>query len=147
MRHRVKGKKLGRDIKERKALFRSLVQALIKHGRIRTTRAKAKAITSLIEKLVTKAKDNSRSSLVQLSSFLTKNESIKKLTGEIAPRFGNKVGGYIRMIRLGRRKGDNAEEVLLEWSISDEKDKRKSKTKQNKKNEEEKPKNQQKKDI
>ena len=129
MRHRVKGKKLNRDIKERKALFRSLVQALIQHGKIRTTRAKGKAIIGLIEKLVTKSKENSKSSLNQVSSFLTKRESIKKLTTEIAPRFSNKVGGYIRMIRIGRRRGDNAEEVILEWTVPDEKDAKKSKQK------------------
>lgn len=117
MRHRVYGRKLNRDVKERKALFRSLIAALITHGKIKTTISKARAITSLAEKLVTAARENSRSSIVQVASFLNRKELIAKLTREIAPRFGNKIGGYLRLIRLGRRTGDNAEEVLLEWSL------------------------------
>lgn len=118
MRHKVFGKKLNRDIKERKALFRSLVQALITHGKVKTTLPKAKAVSSLIEKLVTKAKDGSRASLNQVSSFLTKRDLIRKLTGEIAPKFSHKIGGYIRLVRLGKRAGDNAEEVSMEWTES-----------------------------
>lgn len=121
MRHQVFGKKLNRDIKERKALFRSLVKAMIIHGRIKTTYAKAKAVGSLLEKLVTKAKEGSRVSKNQISSFLNQREPIKKLINDVAPRFSDKVGGYIRMIRLGRRRGDNAKEVLLEWSVSPQK--------------------------
>ena len=121
MRHKKFGKKLNRDIKERKALFRSLINSLILHGRIKTTQAKAKAVTSLIEKLVTKAKDGSWAQVNQLKSFLNRSETVKKLTDEIAPRFQNKVGGYIRMIRLGRRKSDSAQEVLVEWTIPEEK--------------------------
>lgn len=120
MRHRVFGRKLNRDIKERKALFRSLVNALILNGKIKTTYAKAKAVGSLIEKLVTKAKDGSRSSVVQIASFLNTKEPVKKLVDEIAPRFKDKVGGYIRMIRLGRRSGDNAQEVMMEWTVKPE---------------------------
>ena len=120
MRHRVFGKKLGRDIKERKALFRSLVSSLILYGRIKTTYAKAKAIISLIEKLVTKAKDGSRSQINQIYSFLNRKEPVKKLLDEIAPRFKDKIGGYIRMIRLGTRTGDNAQEVLMEWTVKEE---------------------------
>ncbi len=117
MRHRVFGRKLNRDVKERKALFRSLIAGLITHGKIKTTITRARTITSLAEKLVTHARENSRSSIVQVSSFLNKKEIIDKLTRDIAPRFGNKIGGYLRMIRLGRRAGDNAEEVFLEWSL------------------------------
>lgn len=120
MRHRVFGKKLSRDVKERKALFRSLVSSLILYGRIKTTYAKAKAIISLIEKLVTKAKDGSRSQINQIYSFLNRKEPVKKLLDEIAPRFKDKIGGYIRMIRLGTRTGDNAQEVLMEWTVKEE---------------------------
>lgn len=123
MRHQVAGRKLNRDIKERKALFKNLIIALITHGRIRTTVAKAKAIRGLAEKLVTRAKDGSSSALRQVSSFLTSKEAINKLTTNIAPRFTGKIGGYVRMIRVGVRKGDNAEEAILEWSQGDEKDK------------------------
>src|SRR3989344_1621640 len=102
MRHNVFGRKLNRDVKERKALFRSLVKAFIDKGRIKTTYAKAKAVGSLIEKLVTKAKDGSRSQATQIASFLNRNEPVKKLVNEIAPRFKDKIGGYIRMVRLGK---------------------------------------------
>ena len=121
MRHNVFGRKLNRDVKERKALFRSLVKAFIDRGRIKTTDAKARAIGSLIEKLVTKAKDGSRTSMTQLMAFFNHKEPVKKLTDEIAPRFKDKIGGYIRMIRLGRRSGDNAQEVLLEWTVPEPK--------------------------
>ena len=120
MRHKVFGRKLNRDIKERKALFRSLVSSLIINGSIKTTHAKAKAVGSLIEKLVTKAKDGSRQSIIQISSFLNKKEPIKKLTDEIAPIFKDKIGGYLRIIKLGRRAGDNAQEVRMEWSLKQE---------------------------
>ncbi|OGF98872.1 50S ribosomal protein L17 [Candidatus Gottesmanbacteria bacterium RIFCSPHIGHO2_02_FULL_39_14] len=116
MKHRVFGKKLNRDIKERKALFRNLINSLIIYGRIKTTLAKAKAIKSLIEKLVTKAKDGSRSQVNQIASFLTRKEPVKKLVNEIAPRFKDKIGGYIRMVRIGKRQGDNAEVVMMEWT-------------------------------
>ena len=116
MRHRVFGKKLNRDIKERKALFRNLINSLIIYGRIKTTYAKAKAVGSLIEKLVTKAKDGSRSQVIQIASVLNRTEPVKKLVNEIAPRFKDKIGGYIRMVRLGKRQGDNAEVVMMEWT-------------------------------
>lgn len=120
MRHRVFGRKLNRDIKERKALFRSLINAMILRGQIKTTYAKAKAVGSLIEKLVTKAKDGSRSSIGQISSVLNIDETVKKLVNDIAPRFKDKIGGFIRMIRLGRRQGDNAQVVRMEWTIKEE---------------------------
>jgi len=121
MKHQVVGSKLNRDIKERKALFKNLIIALITHGKIKTTVAKAKAIRSLAEKLVTRAKDGSSGALRQVSSFLTKKEAINKLTKNIAPRFNSKIGGYVRMTRVGVRKGDNAEEAILEWSQGDPK--------------------------
>ena len=93
---------------------------MILYGRIKTTYAKAKAIISLIEKLVTKAKDGSRSQINQIYSFLNRKEPVKKLLDEIAPRFKDKIGGYIRMIRLGTRTGDNAQEVLMEWTVKEE---------------------------
>lgn len=117
MRHQVFGKKLNRDIKERKALFRSLIHALIKHGKIKTTVAKAKAVRSIAEKLVTHAKENTTSAVYKVASFLNRKESIDKLVKDIAPRFKNKLGGYLRIIRVGKRPGDNAEEAILEWSV------------------------------
>lgn len=117
MRHQVFGKKLNRDVKERKALFKSLVLALIKSGKIKTSLARAKAVSRLVEKLVTKAKNGSEAAINQLSSFLNRKEAVDKLVKEVAPKFKTKVGGYLRIRRVNtRRKGDATEEVLLEWS-------------------------------
>lgn len=122
MRHKVFGKKLNRDIKERRALFKNLILALITHGKIRTTAAKAKAIISLAEKLVTHAKEGSNSAIRQISSVLNRQEAINKLIDDIAPMFKNKIGGYLRIIKLGKRKGDGAEEVILEWTAQEQKE-------------------------
>lgn len=121
MRHRISGKKLGRDIDTRKALFKSLIIALIKYGKIKTTVAKAKAIQRIIDKLVTYAKDGSSSAIKQLSSFLVRREPINKLINVITPRLKDKQGGYSRMIRVGKRKGDAVEQAILKWSVEEEK--------------------------
>ena len=128
MKKNVFGRKLNRDQKQKKALFKGLVLALIQHGSIKTTFAKAKAVSSLVDKLVTKAKDGSSGGMRQLSSFLLKKEAINKLTKVVAPRFKDKMGGYSKITKLGRRKGDQAEEVLLEWSIPEPEDKKKKKS-------------------
>lgn len=133
MKHKVKGKKLGRDAKQRKALFKSLISSLIEHGRIRTTLAKGKAVQKLAEKLVTKAKDGSTSAIRQVSAFLAKKKTVNKLVNVIAPRFKDKIGGYSRMIRAGRRKGDMSQEIILEWSIKEEQKKPTAKKGKNKK--------------
>lgn len=132
MRHQVFGKKLNRDVKERKALFKSLVIALIQHGKIKTTVAKAKAIKGLVDKLVTKAKNGSSNAQRQLSSFLTQKEVINKLILEVAPRFKDKIGGYLRLIKLGKRHSDNTEEAILTWSVEEVKKQDKEKKKDNK---------------
>lgn len=117
MRHNVFGKKLGRDIKERKALFRQLIRDLIKHGKIKTTLAKAKAVQGQAEKLVTFAKENTDASRRNIEAFLTQKESIRRLMSSIAPRFSERVGGYIRIYRLDKRPGDNAQQVVMEWTF------------------------------
>lgn len=121
MKHRKKGKKLGRSAKQRSALFKSLISSLIEHGRIKTTLAKGKAVQKIAEKLVTKAKEGSNSAMGQVSSFLTRKKTVNKLVNVIAPRFKDKIGGYSRVIRIRRRKGDLSEEVILEWSLPEEK--------------------------
>lgn len=121
MRHQVFGRKLNRDVKERKALFKSLLNALITHGKIKTTFAKAKAVQRLAEKLVTHAKENSSSTLRQITSFVNSRDSIDKLLKDIAPRFTTRIGGYVRMIKLGKRKSDSTEEVILEWTEGERK--------------------------
>jgi large subunit ribosomal protein L17 len=120
MRHQVFGKKLNRDIKERKALYRSLIEGLILHERIKTTMPKAKAVRDIADKLVTKAKNGSNASKSLLESFLCKKAVIAKLVTDIAPRFKEKSGGYIRIVKLGKRTGDFADMVNLEWSVQPE---------------------------
>lgn len=116
MLHKTFGWKLNRDVKERKALFRSLIIALIQYGKIETTVVKAKAVSRIADKLVTKAKENTDASIRKLSSFLTQKEAINKMRKEIAPKFLKRQGGYVRIRRTGIRSGDGTQKVTLEWS-------------------------------
>jgi len=116
MKHKVFGKKLNRDVKQRQALFKGLVQALVEHGKINTTLPKAKAVQGLIEKTVTEAKESTTASMRQVAAILNKKELITKLVSVIAPKFKDKQGGYVRILRIGKRSGDNAEAVIMEWS-------------------------------
>lgn len=123
MRHRVAGKQLGRNTDQRKALRLSLAIALLEHGRIQTTRAKADYIRGHVEKLITLAKRSKAHSdpnrvvhaqRIAASRLNNDRELVSKLFNEIAPRFENRAGGYTRIYKLGPRKGDSAEMVLLE---------------------------------
>ena len=125
MRHRVAGKKLGRSTAHRKALRRNLVIALFQHGRIRTTRAKAEAIRGQAEKMITRAKHGLEAEesnpaagvharRVAASRLNNDRKIVQILFDEIAPRYIDRPGGYTRMLKLGMRKGDAAEMVLLE---------------------------------
>ncbi len=123
MRHRVRGKKLGRNPNQRKGLRLALATALLTHGRIETTRAKADFIRSDVEKLISLAKrsklhDNParvvHAQRIAASRLNNDRELVSKLFNEIAPRFENRAGGYTRILKLGQRKGDAAEMVLLE---------------------------------
>ncbi|PJF44907.1 MAG: 50S ribosomal protein L17 [Phototrophicales bacterium] len=124
MRHRVAGKMLGRDYDHRKALRRNLMIALIEHERIETTEAKMKAIRGEVEKMITKAKraiaheDPNRREHVRriLMARLGNNEAAaNKIFDELAPRFVDRPGGYTRRYKLGPRKGDGAQMVVLEF--------------------------------
>ncbi len=120
MRHHVFGKKLGRDVKERNALFRSLIEALITHGKIETTLAKAQAMRSQAEKLITHAKNNTVASRRKISFFVQKKASMYRLMNNLAPAFAQRAGGYTRMHRTQTRPGDNGQQVILEW-VTDKK--------------------------
>lgn len=115
MRKNVFGKQLKRDKNERKALFKSLLTSLVMHERIQTTQAKAKAIKGDADKLITKAKKGGLHAYRLVEPELH-TEAVKKLLTIIAPRFTNRHGGYTRIIRVGKRLKDNAQEVLLEWT-------------------------------
>jgi large subunit ribosomal protein L17 len=113
MRHRKKIKKLGRKKKQRKALFKSLANQLLKHEKIKTTESRAKELRPQIEKLITKAKKNDLSSRRYLARFLKKN-IVKKLAEEIAPRYKDRAGGYTRITKAKKRKGDASETAIIE---------------------------------
>jgi large subunit ribosomal protein L17 len=115
MKKNVFGRKLSRDKNERHALFISLMSALVMKERIITTEAKAKAIRADVEKLVTKAKDGSNAAKLVLKKSLSQ-EAFDKILGDVAPRFSKKQGGYVRLIKAGKRFGDDAPVVVMEWT-------------------------------
>jgi large subunit ribosomal protein L17 len=114
LRHQRSGKKLGRDSAHRKALYSNLAGALIEHGRIRTTEAKAKAVKPFAEKMITLGKRGDLHARRQALAALRSNTVVHQLFAEIAPRFAERPGGYTRIVRLGQRQGDAAEMVYLE---------------------------------
>ena len=114
MRHRNAGYKLGRVTQHRWALFRNLLVALFRHERIQTTEAKAKAVRGLADQMITLAKRDNLHARRQVLSMVPDTDVVGQLFGTIAPRFGDRNGGYTRLIKTGRRPGDNAPMVLLE---------------------------------
>jgi len=122
MRHHVAGYKLGRTKDQRISLRRTLIRQLFTHERIQTTRAKAAAIRSEAEKLITVARNSAKGSDIEkvnarrLVASRIGNDPVivKKLFDDIAPRFSNRNGGYTRVLKLGPRQGDAAEMVLME---------------------------------
>jgi len=114
MRHRKAGFKLKRDPAARKALLRGLVTSVIEQERIITTVPKAKAARPLVEKMITLAKRDTLHARRQAASFLETPASVQKLFDKLGTRFGQRAGGYTRIVRLGWRKGDGAEQAMLE---------------------------------
>ncbi len=115
MRHRVKGRKLNRNLGQRKALYRGLLISLVKHEKIETTLTKAKAVRPEIEKLVTIAKKGDLTARRRLLKFVPQKEIVAKMIDEIGPRFKDRPGGYLRIVKLGPRPSDRAEMARLEW--------------------------------
>ena len=120
MRHQISGYKLGRNDAQRRALLRNLISQLFLHGRIQTTEAKARAIRSDAEKLITIAKNGLRADGNKVharrlvAARLNGVDVAKKLFDEIAPRYEARPGGYTRMYKLGMRQGDGAEMAIIE---------------------------------
>ncbi len=119
MRHRKKGRQLGRNTKHRHALFRNLVTSLLEHERIETTEAKAKEIRGFAEKMITLGKNGSLHARRQALSFIQKKDIVSKLFDDVAGRFRGRHGGYTRIIPTRRRPGDGAELVALELIARD----------------------------
>ena len=115
MQHRKAGKKIGRTASHRLALFRNLIRAMIISEKIVTTETKAKAIKPIIEKLISRSRKNELSQIRLAAIWLPDKTLLKKLMTTIAPRYLNRSGGYTRIIKLGRRAGDAAPMVQLEF--------------------------------
>ncbi len=114
MRHKIAGFKLKRDPSARRALLRGLVTSVIEQERVITTVPKAKAVKPLVDKMITLAKRDTLHARRQAASFLMTPASVQKLFEKLGTRFGQRAGGYTRIIRLGWRKGDGAEQAMLE---------------------------------
>ena len=114
MRHRISGKKLSLNHDQRKALFKNLINSLILHGQIRTTEAKAKGVRRLVEKLITRGKEQTLHSRRLIAAFLQNKKAVNKIVDELAPLFKKRPGGYTRIVRMGERRGDRAPMVKLE---------------------------------
>jgi len=114
MRHHRSGKKLGRDSSHRKALYSNLAGALIEHGRIRTTEAKAKAVKPFAEQMITLGKRGDLHARRLALAELRSQYVVHHLFADVAPRFADRPGGYTRIVKLGPRLGDAADMVYLE---------------------------------
>lgn len=107
-------RKLGRTSDHRKAMLRAMVTFLLENGRIETTVTRAKEVRSMTEKMITTAKTNDLHSKRRVLSYVTKEDVVKKLFDEIAPRYAEVNGGYTRIIKTGPRRGDAAEMAVIE---------------------------------
>ncbi|MBH41524.1 MAG: 50S ribosomal protein L17 [Candidatus Magasanikbacteria bacterium] len=115
MRHRKKKITLGREKAQREALMRSLAESLILHGAIKTTSAKAKALRTVVEPLVTKAKRGNLFDKRMVSKVLYTKLAVEKLMKDIGPRYKDRQGGYTRITKIGSRPNDGAEVVRIEF--------------------------------
>ncbi|MHC1737862.1 MAG: 50S ribosomal protein L17 [Ignavibacteriaceae bacterium] len=148
MRHKVKGTKLNRTASHRKALMRNMTTSLLKHKRIKTTLAKAKALRVYVEPIITKAKENDLNAKKYVMEIIKDKDVVKSLFTEIIDSVADRKGGYTRIVKLGQRLGDAAEMAIIELvdfnevanakaSESKEKKEAKAKEKKEKKSSEE----------
>jgi large subunit ribosomal protein L17 len=114
VRHHKSGRKLGRDASHRKALYANLTGALIEHGRIKTTVAKAKEVRPVAEQMITLGRRGGVHARRQALKFLRSQDVVHKLFSDVGPRFKDREGGYSRIVRIGPRLGDAAEMAYLE---------------------------------
>ncbi len=114
MRHRKTVIKLSRDRDSRRALLKNLADSLVLYERIQTTPAKAKALRSFVEPLITKAAENTLASRRYLLRHLQTENSVKKLIEVLGPKYKDRPGGYTRILKIANRKGDNAPQVVIE---------------------------------
>ena len=120
MKHRIKGKKLNRTSSHRKALFKNMAQAIIKHEQIITTLPKAKTMKPIVDKLITLGKNGTLHARRQAFSKLRDDSIVSKLFGTLATRYAERNGGYTRVLKAGYRYGDAAAMAILELVDRDE---------------------------
>ena len=120
MKHKIKGKKLNRTSSHRKALFKNMAQAIIKHEQIITTLPKAKTMKPIVEKLITLAKKGSLHARRQAYSKLQDEKMVTKLFETLATRYADRAGGYTRVLKAGYRYGDAAAMAVIELVDRDE---------------------------
>lgn len=114
MRHKMSGRKLNRTSSHRKAMFANLATQLLMHEQIKTTLPKAKDLRSVIEPLITKARQDTVAARREVLKTIRDKDVVHKLFTEIAPRFANRPGGYTRVLKAGFRKGDAADMAIIE---------------------------------
>ena len=114
MRHRNAGFKLGRNTSHRRALLRNLTTSVIVEDRVQTTLTKAKAVRPHVEKMITLGKKGDLHSRRQALSFLQTDKAVTRLFDEVAKRYSDRQGGYLRIVRTGFQKGDGAEKAFIE---------------------------------
>jgi len=114
MKHNVSGYKLKRDVGARNSLLKGLVTSVIEHERVITTVPKAKAVKPLVDRMITLAKRDSLHTRRQAAAFLETPAAVKKLFDKLGTRFGQRQGGYTRVVKLGWRRGDGAEQAIIE---------------------------------
>jgi large subunit ribosomal protein L17 len=114
MRHRKAGYKLGRNTSHRRALLRNLVTSILIEDRVETTLTKAKAVRPHVERMITLGKKGDLHARRQALSFLMTREAVSRLFDTVAPRYGDRNGGYLRIVRTGFQRGDGAEKAYIE---------------------------------
>ena len=115
MRHRKRGRKLNRDSAHRKAMFANMASSLIKHEQINTTLPKAKELRPIVEKLITLAKRGDLHARRQAASKLKEDQYVAKLFDILGPRYKDRQGGYVRVLKAGFRYGDMAPMAIIEF--------------------------------
>lgn len=120
MRHKIDGNRLGRDPEHRIAMMRNLVRSLVRHERIETTLARAKELRRDAEKIITLGKKGTLHARRQAFADLRDDELLRKVFSELAPRYADRAGGYTRIIKKGRRIGDDAMVAIIEYLPAEE---------------------------
>ena len=114
MRHKMAGRKLGRNPSHRRALLRNMVTSFLEHERLMTTVPKAKELRPLVEKMITLGKRDTLHARRQVKAYLLSASVTKKVFSDLGPRFSDRPGGYCRIVRIGPRVGDGADMAIIE---------------------------------